>query len=136
LALVVVAAGLLLLWRRRRRRARPASGAVGGPPAPVSQEEPTIVWAAVIRDALAARFGRSWRAKTTEEIVLDPQIADLLAADQLERLAALLRLADLAKFAGPSSVEPRADYRSDFEELVSLIAAPTAAGARSRINGK
>jgi hypothetical protein len=55
--------------------------------------------AAGVREALAARFGPSLRARTTEEIAADVAIRDAIGESHVESLIELLSTADHWKFA-------------------------------------
>ena len=108
LALVLLAAWLAFRRFRRRRRARtrpgdgPAAGAVDAPRPPI------VVMSGEVREALVARFGEGWRAKTTEEIEVDPALAAAFGPETAARLSAFLREADRAKFALAAAADPRA----------------------------
>jgi hypothetical protein len=130
LAALVLAILALRVWRRRRRRkAAPASVvAMAGPPDETagSPHERMIAWSVAIREALAARFGPAWRARTTEEIAADARLIDVLGPERAEGLIHFLAAVDRAKFAaevdGPSLEEVVSD--SYLRELTELMAAP------------
>jgi hypothetical protein len=133
--------GALLLWFLRRLRKRDRLRAeriekacLAGVPG--SRRDQLIARSRAVRAALAARFGPSWRARTTEEIAADPALAERVGTDQAARLVAFLREADRAKFAGEADLGPP-EPPAAFAWLDELLAAfGTEAGARSRINGK
>jgi hypothetical protein len=81
------------------------------------------------REALAARFGPAWKARTTEEVAGSAELAAELGPETLARLVAFLQDADRAKFAGA------ADHGPEWYEWVAAFAAGPA-GASSRINGR
>jgi hypothetical protein len=145
LALVFVIAGVgqlgLILWLlrklRNRGRLRALRAEQAGPPSvPGSLRDQIIARSQELRAALAARFGPSWRAMTTEEIAAGPALADHLGPDRAARLIAFLGAADRAKFAREDDSEPP-QPPFDFTGLDELLSALRAeAGARSRINGK
>jgi hypothetical protein len=58
-----------------------------------------LILADQIRGDLAARFGPSLRARTTEEITTDLHVKEVLGADHFEPLIRLLSVADQLKFA-------------------------------------
>ncbi len=145
LALVFVIAGLsqlglilrLLRKLRNRRRLRALRVEQARPAAvPGSLRDQIIARSQEVRAALAARFGPSWRAMTTEEIAAGPALADHLGPDRAARLIAFLGAADRAKFAGEDDSEPPlpSSDSTEVDELLSALRAE--AGARSRINGK
>jgi hypothetical protein len=113
----------VLAARAARRRRAHAVRSADAPPAvsagPLGPRAQVIASADALRAALATRFGPAWRARTTEEIVRDPVLAERLDAPRLERLHALLRLADRAKFAE----EPDAHFESaaDGERLTAEL---------------
>jgi LPXTG-motif cell wall-anchored protein len=129
LAIGLLVLGLLGwgLWRRRRRetpRGEPATRE-STPPAP-----PMIAWSEAIRAALVARFGPSWAAKTTEEILDDPDLVAILSTEHRQRLTRFLHEADRAKFAGET------DQGEDWSAWVADFSATiVAAGTTSRIKG-
>jgi hypothetical protein len=99
LALALVLAALFWIIRRRvvRRHAplaEPEFSALDDSPGAV-----LLSLAAKVREALAARFGPSLRARTTEEIAADDAIREALGAENLEPLTHLLIAADRWKFA-------------------------------------
>ena len=114
LAIAVVAAVGL------RRRVKARVDEIPSPPGP-----PTLTLTAdELRDALAARFGPGWRARTTEEILGDPAIVALLGASGHDRLDGLLRSADRAKFAGETD-----GPAPGFDPLIAAIRARAETGA-------
>jgi hypothetical protein len=131
---------LLWFWRRLRRRGalrrvRPRRSTA----APPTLQTQTIAWSRAVREALAARFGPSWCAKTTEEIAAEPALAERLGAEPAARLVAFLAEADRAKFADTADLGPPEppSYFAWLDELLVALradAGPTA-GARSRISG-
>lgn len=138
-----VAVGLLLaglrLRRRRRRAGSPAVHAPPDAPAPGTSAGGVVAHADAVRAALVARFGATWRAKTTEEIAGDPGPAEAFGTATAERLNLLLREADRAKFSGPGTGtgegSPGAGPQGD--EADAWVAWFVAgAGARSTSNEK
>lgn len=133
---------VLWLWLRRRLRRR---GDVrhAGPrrpaAAPATLRDQTIARSRAVRAALAARFGPSWSAKTTEEIAAEPALAEGLGAEPAARLVAFLAEADRAKFADAADLGPPEppSYFARLDELLAALGADagSTAGARSRING-
>jgi len=106
LGLGLAALGLALIlalarWRFRRE-ARPVVEVTGDATAEVDRSPRRRVIAAseAVRVALIAAFGPAWGSKTTEEIAADPELGGRLDPGRAEELAAFLRLADRAKFAG------------------------------------
>jgi hypothetical protein len=140
LILGLINVGLLLRSLRKvRRRAGLAQGA-WLPDDPGSPRDRLIARSREVRAALAARFGPSWRAKTTEEIAAEPVLTARLGPVPAARLVAFLAAADRSKFAGAADLVPP-EPSSGFDWLDELLDAlraedDPAAGARSRINGK
>jgi hypothetical protein len=99
-----------------------------------------VAWAVAVREALVARFGPSWRAKTTEEIAEDHALAFALGVEDADRLLAFLGEADRAKFAAESgeSWVPESYAMGDWESWVATFIAPPApeAGTSSKRTGK
>jgi hypothetical protein len=100
LALAVCLAGALwITWRRRAsRRSRPPAQPQSDPQAD-SPSAQLVYLAAGAREALAARFGPSLRARTTEEIAADLAIREAIGESHVESLIELLSTADRWKFA-------------------------------------
>jgi hypothetical protein len=141
-AALIIMGSLLrrLAWRRRQARARRlATGADPGaqPALPTSLRLRSIVYAEMLRHALVTRFGPKWAARTTEEIVAEPDVAALLGPERTEQLARLLRAGDCAKFAAERLDATQGDdWETLVPALVEAIAPAAAAGATSTINGK
>jgi hypothetical protein len=105
LLVATLAVGALLLgaaWIIRRRR---ASRRLPSPPVGLtttSDDTPAarlLSLAGQARETLAARFGPSLRARTTEEIAADPQLREALGETHFDPLIRLLATADRWKFA-------------------------------------
>ena len=102
-----VAAPLLLAafwWLMRRRvsrrgRTRLEFSSTTSDDSPSSK---LLNMAGQVRESLAARFGPSIRARTTEEIAADEQLRDALGESQFGPLLQLLATADRWKFASPA----------------------------------
>ncbi len=84
LALVAGLLGLATRRARRRRADRRPASDLGGagldPPDPTPSRR-LIASAGPVRAALVAEFGVAWAARTTEEIALDPTLADRLGPE-------------------------------------------------------
>ena len=133
LALALLALAIAAGWlrrRRARRRVAPRRGATRPAAAP---ETPMARRAARVREALMARFGPSWGAKTTEEIAAEPGLADRLGPLRAEQLVRFLHAADRAKFAGDP--DPDGDAQpGPWDDWVDDFVAE--AGAMSRTRGR
>ncbi len=105
---VLLAAGALaslvlawVCWRLiRRRRARSERSSL----APRNQPDATprgqfVALSDSIREALIRQFGTAWRAKTTEELSADAQLAHALGREPLQELIRFLDQVDHLKFA-------------------------------------
>jgi len=107
-AAVLLAAGALIslvlawfCWRLiRRGRARSGRSSL----APRNQLDATprgqfVALSDSIREALIRQFGTAWRAKTTEELSADAQLAHALGPEPLQELIRFLDQVDHLKFA-------------------------------------
>lgn len=130
-ALLVLA--LVVTWFRARRRNRmrpaPQPPAQRSEPADVPGAQPhsLVALAQRCRDALVARFGDRWAAKTTEEIGADRELADQLGSEPVSDLLRLLREADRIKFA---QADPGDDASENWQEWVSRFTADIASEAQ------
>jgi hypothetical protein len=96
LGLCVLFYGLRRTARRRRKSREPA---------PLDRYVSTpcdglVALSDTIRQDLTGRFGTSWRAKTTEELSADQELAQLLGPDLFPDLIRFLARVDRRKFAG------------------------------------
>lgn len=146
LIVLLVAGGAVALLKILRSRGRPRAAralpleATAGPFA--SRRDQMIAWSAAAREALAARSGPQWRARTTEEIAAETSLAGTLGDDLAAQLVGFLTEADRAKFDDRDGLQPPLPgdlpgWLAAFVASSSPTAvAEAAAGARSRINGK
>jgi hypothetical protein len=110
--IVAIAAGLLiiavLILARRARKGRRVSAGDGAParPAEVNARDQMVALSASIRQALTDKLGTGWRAKTTEEVAIDPDLQNLLGREHLDLLSRFLDRVDHLKFAPERSNEP------------------------------
>jgi len=97
-------ASLVLGWfcwrlvRRRRARPGPSSLAPRKPPDATPRGQ-FVALSDSIREALIRQFGTAWRAKTTEELSADAQLAHALGREPLQELIRFLDQVDHLKFA-------------------------------------
>jgi hypothetical protein len=138
---LIVGLAALALWRalhRRRARRRADTSDRFDPRAieVLPPREQVITAAAALRNALAARFGPAWQARTTEEILAAPELNAIVTGTSADAVAQLLRLADRAKFSEAASAPD--DYGGPWVSLVAelLAAWEPSAGARSNMSGK
>ena len=80
-------------------REKSPEGAVSLEPLDESPRGRLVALSSSAKTALAARFGPAWRAKTTEELAVEPALAALLGPDLLHELIAFLDRTDRLKFA-------------------------------------
>ena len=86
-----------------------------------------------VRESLAAQFGEGIRARTTEELMADPRLAESLGAEAHSDLIEFLRLTDVARFAGSDRGHSQRLLEAWSAWAVGFL---DAAGARSTISGK
>ncbi|WP_169972769.1 hypothetical protein [Tautonia rosea] len=136
--LVLLLALGLLVWTRmqgmgRRRADRQVlqRGQNLHLPSP-TPDDPRIHHAEMLRDALIAAFGPSWRAKTTEEIAAEPELLNRLGPERSAQVVTLLSEADRAKFAGSATDRPLTseDDTTRLAELISLLNSPSTGAGR------
>ncbi len=143
LAIALLLAGGSIWWiRRGLKRRRLVKVATADPQRKAeSASDPMIVWSEAVREALVARFGPGWRAKTTEEIAESPALIEGLGAERTTRLVRFLAEADRAKFSlnlnstSHSTDQTPTQWEAWVADFVAACAG-SAAGARSRIKGK
>jgi cbb3-type cytochrome oxidase subunit 3 len=141
LAAAAIVLATLIAWAmRRRKRKRLDTSASGGLHdsnrlLSATPRVRLIFCAELLRRALVKRYGPRWAAKTTEEIVAEPELAALLGPERTEQLTCILRAGDRATFARDLG---DADQGEDVEPLVRALieALAPAAGATSTIKGK
>jgi hypothetical protein len=144
LAEVTFATAALLLvmvlaaaWRRRRRttRLRTASASPLALPSGGDPSARLVILAGQARETLAARFGPSLRARTTEEIAADPRLRESLGDSHFVPIVRLLATADRWKFAplpkGPLGESAFEDL-SRWEECCRTLSAVTPLAERPK----
>ena len=117
----------------RRRRAAVAARPTRHPSAPdVTPRGRLVALSTSTKNALAARFGPTWRAKTTEELAAEPALAEVLGPELLGELIEFLDRIDRLKFAperpnhfGRSLEEELADWDPRVAGLIARIEART-----------
>lgn len=127
ITLALALAALILLtawWRTRSRRKAGANTPTETPATGPVLDDSIASWALRVREALAARFGPVWMARTTEEIAASDELAARLGADRLQDLTAFLRAADRVKFGGRAVPEP--GWKARAERLVRAAEGPAA----------
>jgi hypothetical protein len=97
---LVLAVAAWLLWRTfRRRYARSLEGPATPDALDVTPRGRLVALSTSAKSALATRFGPAWRAKTTEELAVEPVLGELLGPDKLQELIEFLDRIDRLKFA-------------------------------------
>ncbi len=102
--MVVAGAALLVvawfLWRIvRRRLARSLEKPAAADALDDTPRGRLVALSGSAKSALAARFGSTWRAKTTEELAVEPALAELLGPEMFRELIEFLDRTDRLKFA-------------------------------------
>ncbi|MBV8487871.1 MAG: hypothetical protein JO161_06295 [Planctomycetaceae bacterium] len=114
-ALLVLLAGTIgIFWYRRRRSGRRATTPSPAEGLPPSHATELLNLACQIREDLAARFGPSLRAQTTQEIAADLEVKEVLGVEHFEPMICLLALADRVKFA---TLPENGDEESILDEI-------------------
>ena len=134
--LIATAFGIHRVVRRIGRKDRPKatkSSEIVPHSAESARKNPLLDLVTQVRDSLTCEFGDGIRARTTEELAVDPRLAEALGAESHSDLLAFLEATDVARFAGSD----RGDAQGFFDDW-SVWAADfvEAAGARSTISGK
>jgi hypothetical protein len=146
LAVVIVTALVIRSRGRSATKAKQPDPSAAGPErqsAAVTARERVVDLSESVREALAARFGESWRAKTTEEIASEPSLAKTLGALSAEHLIGFLQVADLVKFAADRLPGYLPEIEPDLQRAeaaagawLEALAAEGSAGANSTIKGE
>lgn len=138
-ATIVILVVLLALWIRRRRRSRHARGndpstrdSITAPPGPRGR---LVDLSETVRDALTAQFGRSFRARTTEELSADDRLKEWLGEDAFQELMRFLDRIDRVKFAPERPALEDAELNEilgTWEPVILALAARIRTRARQR----
>jgi hypothetical protein len=140
LALAIAAVALLLAawtWRRRKALRGRGSGVSSGrtDAEELGPRGRLVGLSEMIRDALTAQFGSSFRAKTTEELSADERLVDLLGGDGFRELMQFLDRIDRVKFAPERPADQDEDLMealTTWEPLMTALAARIRAKPRTR----
>ena len=119
-------------WKLARRRLARSRERLNNP----EQVDPTprgrlVALSMLTKNALATRFGSTWRAKTTEELAVEPLLVQQLGPESLEELITFLDRIDRLKFAPERANHGR---RSLEEDLANW--SPRIAGVISKIEAR
>jgi membrane protein implicated in regulation of membrane protease activity len=87
------------------------------------------------KNALAARFGATWRAKTTEELATEPTLAEVLGPEPLRELIEFLDRIDRLKFAVERPNQVRQPLENELADWGPRIAG-VIARIEARTNGR
>jgi len=119
LGCLLLLAALAILWRRRR-----SADQTTEPPGAPGDESPEARLLALrerARAILTRRFGPALRARTTEEVAADAQLAEALGSDELARLTNLLRAGDRVLFDHATAAEQDGDPSADLADWTALL---------------
>jgi hypothetical protein len=83
---------------------------------PVKPADQLLNLACQIREDLVARFGPSFRTRTTEEIAADPHLKEVLGIEHFEPMIHLLARADHRRFA---DVPENGDQQTLLDEIAA-----------------
>jgi hypothetical protein len=104
--LVLIPAAVIMVaiwrWRRARRRRKKANTEVLGAEVaaiPATAERELLTLGLAMRQELIDRLGQAWRAKTTEELSVSVELAEVLGAENLADFVTFLDRVDQIKFA-------------------------------------
>jgi hypothetical protein len=89
------------------------------------------------KNALAARFGPTWRAKTTEEMAAEPTLAEVLGPEPLKELIEFLDRIDRLKFAveRPNNIrQPLENELADWNPRIAVLISRIEAKSNGRQN--
>lgn len=113
-----ILAALFALWRWRSRHR------ITSPTKPMIDDSPEARLIALrerARTILAARFGPTVRARTTEELADDARMAEALGNDNLVQLANLLHAGDRALFDRDSATEAGDDQSANLTAWSDML---------------
>jgi hypothetical protein len=134
LALLIAASALFawVLWRFARKGAGWAEqGLATLDSADVTPRGRLVALSTSTKNALASRFGPTWRAKTTQELAAEPALSEMLGPEPLQELIQFLDRIDRLKFAPE---RPNQHRQSLHEELADWN--PRIAGLITKIQAK
>jgi len=125
-----------VIWRVARRRvARSVSGATAADQVDPTPRGRLVALANTTKNALAAQFGPTWRAKTTEELAADPVLAEVLGPEPLGELIEFLDGIDRLKFAPERPNGNRRSFQDDLAKWEPRIA-DVLTRIKARANGR
>jgi hypothetical protein len=121
------------LFRRGFSRSRPESRSSRAPD--TTPRGRLVALSMSTKNALAARFGATWRAKTTEELATEPILLELLGPEPLTDLIKFLDRIDRLKFASERSNHIRQPLENELADWGPRISA-LIARIESKSNGR
>jgi hypothetical protein len=131
-AILTLSVAVWLLGRMvRRRLARSRPGQATPAVVDVTPRGRLVGLSTSTKNALATRFGSTWRAKTTEELADEPPLRDVLGPEMLTQLIEFLDRIDRLKFAPE---RPSKNRQSLEDELAAWD--PRVAGLIARIEAR
>jgi hypothetical protein len=130
---VLVASACWRLFGRARARSRPAGTTTDLPD--LTPRGRLVALSNSTKNALAARFGASWRAKTTEELAAEPTLAEILGPEPLKELIEFLDRIDRLKFAVERPNQIRQPLEAELADWNPRIAG-VIARIEARTNGQ
>jgi hypothetical protein len=130
---VFVLWALMRFLRRRLARSRPDRAALAD--LDLTPRGRLVALSTSTKHALTARFGPTWRAKTTEELAAEPILAEVLGPEPLKDLIEFLDRIDRLKFAAerPDQIrQPLEDELAGWNPRISSVIARIEAGSNGR----
>jgi hypothetical protein len=137
--LLAIPTAVVFVWAfwklLRRSLARPRQDRAAPDEPDVTPRGRLVALSMSTKNALAARFGATWRAKTTEELATEPTLAEVLGPEPLRELIEFLDRIDRLKFAVERPNQVRQPLENELADWGPRIAG-VIARIEARTNGR